>query len=52
MFLFQILRQLPVLTWIRGDEPSLTAAAGMFVVILIAVGGADLVRLLVRAATR
>lgn len=52
VFLHQIVRQIAVADWLRDGQPSLQAGVGMFAVVLIAVGGADLVRHFVRAATR
>ena len=48
----QIVRGFAVADWLREGHPSAPAVAGVFAVVLIAVGGADLVRLLVKAATR
>lgn len=52
MFVHQVVRQFAVTDWMRHGQPSLLAMAAMFAVVLVAVGGADLVRFLVRAATR
>lgn len=52
MFLHQVVRQSAVTDWLRNGQPSVLAMAAMFAVVLVAVGGADLVRVLVRAATR
>ena len=52
MFVLQIVRQFAVADWFRSGQPSVPAVVGTFAVILIAVGGADLVRFFVRAATK
>lgn len=52
MFLHQIVRPIAVAELLRNGQPSLHAVVGMFAVVLIAVGGADLVRHFVKAATR
>jgi hypothetical protein len=52
MFLHQIARQFAVAEWLRDGQPSVPAVAGMFAIVLIGVGGADLVRFFVKAATR
>lgn len=52
MFLHQIARQFAVTEWLHGGQPSVPAVAGMFAIVLIGVGGADLVRFFVKAATR
>jgi hypothetical protein len=52
MFLHQVVRQFAVTDWLRNGQPSVLAMAAMFAVVLVAVGGADLARFLVRAATR
>ena len=52
MFLNQVVRQFGVGEWLHNGQPSLPAVAGMFAVVLVAVGGADLVRSLIRVAAR
>jgi hypothetical protein len=52
VFLHQVVRQFGVDQWLHNGQPSLPAAAAMFAAILVAVGGADLVRSLVRIAAR
>jgi hypothetical protein len=52
MFVHQVARQFAVADWLQNGQPSAPAAVGMFAVILIGVAGADLVRYLVKVATR
>ena len=52
MFLHQMVRQFAVVEWVRDGQPSVPAVAGTFAIVLIGVGGADLVRFFVKAATR
>lgn len=52
LFVTQIVRQFSVTDWLRSGQPTMPAIAAAFAVILIAVGGADLVRFFVKAATR
>jgi hypothetical protein len=52
IFIHQILRQFAVIDSIRGGEASPPVMAAVFAVILITVGGADIIRALVRTATR
>lgn len=52
LFLIQIVRQFAVADWVSSGRPEAPALAATFAVVLIAVGGADLARFLVRAATR
>ena len=52
MFLHQVVRQFGVGQWLHAGQPSIPAAAAMFAVVLVAVGGADLVRALLKRATR
>jgi hypothetical protein len=52
MFLHQVVRQFGVGEWLHGGQPSLPAITGMFAVVLLAVGGADLVRSLLKFAAR
>ena len=50
LFLQQVVRQLGVVEWLHDGQPSLMVAVVMFAVVLVAVGGADVVRYLVRVA--
>ena len=52
MFVQQVVRQFAVAEWLQHGQPSLPAVAGMFAVVLVAVGGADLARALVKVAVR
>jgi hypothetical protein len=52
MFLHQVVRQFAVAEWLQNGQPSMPAAAGMFAVVLIAVGGADLARVFLKVAAR
>lgn len=52
MFVQQVVRQFAVAEWLQPGQPSLPAVAGMFAVVLVAVGGADLARALVKVAVR
>ena len=52
MFVQQVVRQFAVAEWLQNGQPSLPAVAGMFAVVLVAVGGADLARGLVKVASR
>jgi hypothetical protein len=52
MFLNQVVRQFGIGEWLHHGQPSLPAGAAMFAVVLVAVGGADVVRALVKVATR
>ena len=52
LFLNQVVRQFGIGEWLHAGQPSLPALAGMFAVVLVAVGGADLVRSLVKIAAR
>jgi hypothetical protein len=52
MFLLQIVRQFAVADWVSTGQLTFPAVAATFAVVLIAVGGADVVRFFVRAATR
>jgi hypothetical protein len=52
MFLQQVVRQFGVGEWLHNGQPSLPAVAGAFAVVLVAVGGADLVRSLIKVAAR
>ena len=52
MFVQQVVRQFAVAEWLQNGQPSLPAVAGMFAVVLVAVGGADLARALVKVAAR
>lgn len=51
LFLHQAVRQFGVVEWLQDGQPSLPAAVVMFALVLVAVGGADVVRSLVRVAT-
>lgn len=52
MFLHQVVRQFAVAEWLQNGQPSLPAVAGMFAVVLVGVGGADVARALVKVASR
>lgn len=52
VFVHQILRQFAVIDSIRGRETSAPVMLALFAAILITVGGADIIRALVRTATR
>lgn len=52
VFVHQILQQFAVIDSIRGGETSAPVMGAVFAVILISVGGADIIRGLVRTATR
>jgi len=52
MFVLQIVRQFAVADWVSTGQLTYPAVAATFAVVLIAVGGADVVRFFVRAATR
>ena len=52
LFLIQVVRQFAVADWVWSGQPDAPAVAATFAVVLIAVGGADLARFFVRAATR
>ena len=52
MFVLQIVRNFAVADWVSSGQPTAPALLAGFAVILIAVGGADLVRFFVKAATR
>jgi len=52
MFLSQVVRQFGVGDWLQNGQASLPAVAAMFAVVLVAVGGADLARSLIRVAAR
>ncbi|HVQ42109.1 MAG TPA: hypothetical protein VMS54_07885 [Vicinamibacterales bacterium] len=52
MFVQQVVRQFAVAEWLQQGQPSLPAVAGMFAVVLVAVGGADVARALVKVASR
>ena len=52
VFLLQIVRQFAVADWVSSGQPTAPAAAAAFAAVLIGVGGADLARFFVRAATR
>lgn len=52
LFVQQVVRQFGVGDWMQHGQPSPPAVIGMFAVILVAVGGADLVRALIKVAAR
>ena len=52
MFVLQIVRQFAVADWVSTGQLTYPAVAATFAIVLIAVGGADVVRFFVRAATR
>jgi len=52
LFLIQIVRQFAVADWVSSGQPDAPAMAATFAAVLIAVGGVDLTRFFVRAATR
>jgi len=52
MFLSQVVRQFGVGDWLQNGQASLPGVAAMFAVVLVAVGGADLARSLIRVAAR
>lgn len=50
MFVLEIVRQLAVADWLSSGKPTAPALIATFAVVLISVGGADLVRFFVKAA--
>jgi hypothetical protein len=52
LFLIDVVRKFAVADWVSSGQPDAPALAATFAVVLIAVGGTDLARFFVRAATR